>query len=139
MTDRRAVTLQATTQLLRWGVGPDPDLKPATETEHVLSQPVIIAVGTVQRHYTVDGAGVAVLMGAAQQAIVDAATAAEQQADATGALLIQRVVANPSQLPIPPPRAGLLVGVINTGGGVPGLAMSTGVGWAIFPAGSTIP
>ena len=139
MTDRVAVTLTSTLQLLRWTVGAtDPSFNPATETLHALIRPVVIAAGTVKRHYKVVG-GIAVIMTPAEQAVVDAATAAAEQAAATGAVRIDRVVSNPGQLPIPPPRAGLLVGVANTGGGVPGLAMSTGTGWAIFASSSTIP
>ncbi len=78
MTDRNAVTLQATLQLLRWGVGStDPTFDAATETLHALTQPVKIAAGTVKRHYKVV-AGVAVLMTAPEQAVVDAATAVNQ-------------------------------------------------------------
>lgn len=139
MTDRVAVTLTSTLQLLRWTVGAtDPSFKPASETLHALTRPVKLAAGVPRWHHKVN-AGLVVVMTAPERAVVDAAMAAKAQAEAAGAVRIERVVSNPGELPVPPPRAGLLVGVANTGGGVPGLAMSTGTGWAIFASSSTIP
>ncbi len=138
---RNAVTDTALGYVKRWSntdFATDGSFDAATETQVSLNDGTVPVVGITLFHNKVVS-GAFASQSPAEEAATDAARAAEAQSEATGAVRIERVVANPGQLPVPPPQGGLLVGVVNTGGGVPGLALSTGTGWAIFASTTTIP
>lgn len=89
--------------------------------------------GVPMRHLRISG-GRFVRGNPAQRDAADVADESERRARAEGAVQLQRVVNNPGQLPLPPPRNGLMVMVRDGGAGVPALAVSTNTQWAIFDA-----
>ena len=136
---RTAITLTATGQLLRWDAGDNIPFDAATETSHAMLAPVypqLVDGEPVHHHKVVSGA--VVLMNTGEQTAADAVTNAKDQTAAQGALIIGRTVGSVSNLPVPPPRPGLLVAVRNIGGS-PGLALSTNAGWVLFASTGTVP
>lgn len=88
-------------------------------------------------HLTVT-AGDLVELGAAEKAAVDAALAALAAAMCEHAARVDRSYANAAALPLPPPEAGLVVVVDDTGSGDAGLALSGASSWFVFVADSEV-
>ena len=132
---RNAVTSTITGAVKRWG---DLDFSSTIGANEVQ---VSLRDGAVPHpeseplhHFTVTRGGAFAKLSAPQRQAADAELAAEQQAAAVGAKQIGRVVGSPGDLPLPPPAAGLLVGLVDGGGGIPAIALSEATRWAIFDA-----
>ena len=133
---RRAVTDPTTGRVKRWG---------DTDFTAQLNGDVQTVIGDDDRpdpalplHHQKIAAGTFAPMTAPERAASDAQLAALDAAQLPDAARIERAVLNTGALPLPPPRAGLLVAVRNVGGGTPGLAYSTATGWVIFTASSVV-
>lgn len=139
MTDRVAVTLTTTGQLLRWvNKSSDPTFDPATETETAITaQPPAMEPDTV-KYFKVAG-GLVVPMDQAEKDVVDAAEKTKDEAGAIGAVPIGIIYAALADLPLPPPAPCLLVCVTDTGGGVPGFAISGATTWDVFVRDKVVP
>ncbi len=127
--------------VLRWGEAAFSDSAGAGETDQILPTADVTdrqLLDTAKPRYCKVVAGRIAEMDAAEKAAVDAAATSDAQQKATGAVRIQLTVTAPANLPVPPPRAGLLVAVLNVGGN-PGLALSTPTGWVVFQASGTVP
>ena len=88
---------------------------------------------TVPLHHQGVVGGQFVELSPAQQAAADDDVEDRQDADGSGALDL-RIVRTPARLPVPPPRPGMLVLVMNAGAGNRALAVSDRTGWDLFPA-----
>jgi len=127
---RKAVTQTATGAVMQYGYCDfTSEIDPLTQSQVDLNEGTILVADIPLYHHKVV-AGNFVEMSAAEKATVDAAREAESTAKLDGAVHIQRVVNSISELPLPPPKAGLLVGVITTGN--IGLAISGTNKWFLF-------
>ncbi len=129
-----AVIKSSTRQVLRHGYTDhvaSGDIDLATEEQaEVTGQPIPLQ-GIPIEHQTIV-AGQFSELTAPQKTAVQVARDIEDEASARGAVSVKRVVADTTKLPLPPPEVGLLVGVVDGGGGVPALAISSATKWAIF-------
>ncbi len=128
----KAVIHTATGAVLRYGYcdfSTDGTFDPATQTQVDVTEGSV-PLANIPLYYNKIVGGLFVEMSAAQKAAVDAARAAEKTAALDGAVRVERVVNSLAALPIPPPAAGLLVGVITAG--QMGLAISGTDRWFLF-------
>ncbi len=95
--------------------------------------PDMSAVANVPQKYWLLTGDVVSEMDQAAKDVVNAAAAAAQKAAAAGAAMV-REYATTGDLPQPPPRANLVVSLTDSGSAIPGMAISTGAGWMVFPS-----
>jgi len=96
-----------------------------------IHNPDLSGLTTAQKHWKVVG-DLVVDMTPTEQAAVDAWLDDWDAANLPNAQIVSRTVATTADLPLPPPRMGLFVGVADTGSGVVGLAISGAARWYVF-------
>ncbi len=95
--------------------------------------PDMSPVASVRREYWVLTGDVLSEMDQAAKDVVDAAAAAAQRAAVSGSTSV-REYATTADLPRPPPSPNLMVSLTDSGSAIPGMAISTDVGWMVFPS-----
>ena len=131
---RFAVTSDATGRVVKFGdldFAAAGDVGPGQTQVAVVGEDFPDLQAAPLHHYKVVG-GFFAVQAVVEQNASDAELAAEERAQAKGALVINRVVATTADLPLPPPSSGLFVGVQDGGAGVVALAISGGARWFIF-------
>ena len=134
---RNAVTLNLTGQIIRHGASPfdtDGTLDGGLETFH---SDIGIRVPNLVLKYNKIAGGICVEMTAGEKTIVDDNEIAEIQLDSIGAIELTVEYADVASLPNPPDRDGLLVRLVDSGDGSPGIAYSVGGIWKIYSPNST--
>lgn len=130
---RNAVTSLATGRVVKWG---DLDFLAAGEvgagTQQVpVNDEAIPPAGVPLQNVKVVGLDFQP-MTAPEAAAADAEVAQIEEAETRGAAIVQRTVNDSTELPLPPPGQGRLVGMADGGAGVAALAISGNARWFIF-------
>jgi len=134
---RRAVTDPVTGRVKRWG---DTDFTSQLngDIQTVIDDGALPDPALALDYQKIVGTAFAA-MSAPERAAVDAQLLALDNARLpTAPQIFTRAVQVPADLPLPPPRPGLVVAIRNTGGGVPGLAYSSAANWIVFRSDSVI-
>ena len=131
-----ALTDDATGAVLKWGYSTF--TAPAGTTEIALNKGTL-PVDNIPLDYNKIVAADFTEMTASEKAVVDSANAKTDKDESKGAATVDRTVNATADLALPPSREGLLLQIRDVGGAVPGMAISTTTGLAVFASDKTIP
>lgn len=135
---RRAVTSNTTGSIYRYGrTDFSGQFDPGDFTQVAVNDGTSFVEG-VPPYYHKVVAGNVVEMSPAEKAAVDTERETESDSKLTGAARIGKKFVNLSDLPVPPPMAGLLTAIENVGGSW-GFAYSTPTGYIVFQSDGTYP